>query len=105
MAEFDWWLLIVGVIAGGALVALVLTDSTRRDDEISERETEAEATWLATRLADDGIDLDPGTIEAVLRAHRGYLRLAPPDDLAEAARADPPRTDTSAGRTAADEPA
>ena len=30
VAEFNWWLLIVGVVAGGVLTWLVLADTTRR---------------------------------------------------------------------------
>ena len=37
-AEFNWWLLIVGLVAGGALTWLVLADSIRRDREIGDEE-------------------------------------------------------------------
>jgi len=81
MAEFDWWLLIVGVVAGGGLVALVLSDSVRRDEEISDRESRAEAAWAAEWLDERGASVATETVVAVLRAHRAYLRLAPPDEL------------------------
>jgi hypothetical protein len=90
MAEFQWWLLIVGLVAGGGLVAVVSIDGRRREEDITELERQAEATWIADQLAYREA-LDPATVEAVLRAHREYLSLLPPDRLivegAEAPRA------------------
>ena len=81
MAEFQWWLLIVGLVAGGGLVALVFMDGARREHEIDERERPAEATWISDRLAAEGRDVDPYTAEAVLWAHKEYLGLPPPDRI------------------------
>jgi hypothetical protein len=81
MAEFDWWLLFVGVVAGGGLVALVLTDSVRRDEALSERETEAEATWVTEWLGARGTVIAHERVADVLRAHRAYLHQPPPDAL------------------------
>ena len=78
-AEFNWWLLIVGVVAGGALTWLVLADSNRREREIGERELPAEAGWIARSLGRAALDAD--TAEQVLRAHRRYLGFPPPDVL------------------------
>ncbi len=80
MAEFQWWLLIVGLVAGGGLVAVVSTDSRRREQDISELEQRAEATWIADQLGRRG-GPDTATVEDVLRAHRDYLALRPPDRL------------------------
>ena len=44
--EFNIWLLLVGMVAGGALTWLVLAELNRRDDEINERELRAEAGWM-----------------------------------------------------------
>jgi hypothetical protein len=79
MAEFQWWLLIVGLVAGGALVAVISMDGARRDDELAAEERSAEATFLATQLAAAGEPIDRPTVEIVLRAHADYLRLRPPD--------------------------
>ena len=46
VAEFNWWLLIVGVVAGGVLTWLVLADTTRREREIGDEELLAEAAWI-----------------------------------------------------------
>jgi hypothetical protein len=81
MAEFQWWLLIVGLVAGGGLVTLVFMDGARREQEIDERERPAEATWISERLSMEGRDVDPYTAEAVLWAHKEYLGLPPPDRI------------------------
>ncbi len=80
-AEFNWWLLIVGIVAGGALTWLVIADLDRRDEEISDEETAAEAGWVARSLDDPA--LDAALAERVLRAHRRYLGFPPPDVLVE----------------------
>jgi hypothetical protein len=89
MAEFQWWLLLVGLVAGGGLVAVVSMDGRRREQDIGELEQRAEATWIADQLAVDdargGREAvrapDAATVETVLRAHREYLSLQPPDRL------------------------
>ena len=80
MAEFQWWLLLVGLVAGGGLVAVVFLDGARREADIDEAELPAEASWIASRL-DPGRGLRPGDVEAVLREHREYRLLPPPDRL------------------------
>jgi hypothetical protein len=81
MAEFQWWLLLVGLVAGGGLVAIVSMDSRRREEDLSEAERQAEATWIADRLYAQDPSLDPDTVAAVLRIHREYLSLPAPDRL------------------------
>ena len=83
MAEFQWWLLIVGLVAGGGLVAVVSMEGRRREQDISELEQRAEASWIAGQLVGHGGPGGPEapTVEAVLRAHRDYLSLQPPDRL------------------------
>jgi hypothetical protein len=81
MGDFNWWLLIIGVVAGGLLTWLVLAESTRREREIGERELPAEAAWIARTLATPAVDA--AAAEDVLRAHRRYLGFPPPDVLVE----------------------
>jgi hypothetical protein len=91
--EFNWWLLIVGLVLGAALTWLVMADTVRRDIDITDRERPAEALWIAANLTASGRPLDPARIEDVLRLHREYLAAPPPDDPAEvspAARASNP---------------
>lgn len=81
MAEFQWWLLLVGLVAGGALVAVVTMDGRRREEDVLEDERRAEAAWIAERLAGSARWADGPTVDAVLRLHREYLGLPPPDEL------------------------
>jgi hypothetical protein len=78
-SEFSLWLLLVGMVAGGALTWLVLGELGRRDAEIDERELRAEATWMVDALGEP--HLDASLAENVLRAHRRYLGYPPPDAL------------------------
>ena len=78
-SEFSIWLLLVGLVAGGALTWLVLGELSRRDAEIDERELRAEAAWLASTLDRPGFDA--ALAEDVLHAHRRYLGYPPPDAL------------------------
>jgi hypothetical protein len=78
VAEFNWWLLIVGVVAGGVLTWLVLADTTRREREIGDEELLAEAAWITKAVAGR---VDASAAEDVLRAHRRYLGFPPPDVL------------------------
>ena len=78
-SEFSVWLLLVGMVAGGALTWLVLAELGRRDEEISEEELRAEATWLVGAVGDPR--LDPQLVEDMLHAHRRYLGFPPPDVL------------------------
>jgi hypothetical protein len=103
-AEFNWWLLLVGLVAGGALTWLVLADSRRRDQEIDEVEISAEAGWIARTLDDPRLDGDQA--ERVLRAHRRYLGFPPPDTLVDPAElATTDRTGKPAGEPGTAEPA
>ena len=81
MAEFQWWLLIVGLVAGGGLVALAFMESSRNDWDVAEDERQAEATWISQWLASEGLNVSDADAGAVLRAHRDYLALPPPDRL------------------------
>ena len=81
MAEFQWWLLLVGLVAGGGLVAVVSMDGRRREEDLDDLERRAEANWIAERLTSLDPGLDSRTVESVLRLHRDYLSLPPPDRL------------------------
>lgn len=76
-AEFNWWLLIVGLVVGAGIAWLVLADLRRSDEEVEASELEAEATWIAGRLAEAARPLSVEAVEAVLRHHREYLALGP----------------------------
>ncbi len=79
-AEFDWWLLLVGIVGGAGLVWLILAGGARSEDELAEDERRIEAEWIADALRRDGSRIDAGTVEDVLGLHRTYL-VAPAPDL------------------------
>ena len=81
MAEFQWWLLLVGLVAGGALVAVVTMDGKRREEDLGELERRAETNWIAARLSGSGQWVDSSAVDAVLRLHREYLGMPPPDAI------------------------
>ena len=91
MAEFQWWLLLVGLAAGGGLVAVVSMDARRREEDLAELERRAEATWIAEQLSRRERPLESRMVEAVLRAHREYLSLPPPDRLVVEGETEPDR--------------
>ena len=84
-AEFNWWLLIVGLVVGAGLVWLILADSNRREVDETDEELPMEAAWISASLGESGRRLDPEDAELVLRLHRLYLAKAPPDEPDEAA--------------------
>ena len=88
-AEFNWWLLIVGLVVGAGLAWFVLMDARRRDVDIDERERPREALWLSRMLGDEGHPVSSDVAERLLVLHRAYLEAPPPDDPATIA---PPHT-------------
>ncbi len=76
-AEFNWWLLIVGLGAGAAITWLVLSDLSRRDDDLSQQERDRELAWLVDDLAMSGEPIPAETVARVLEAHRGYVARDP----------------------------
>ncbi len=79
-AEFNWWLLIVGLVVGGGLVWFVLLDGRRRDEDIDAAERPREAAWLARTLVDEGHAISPETDERALRLHQNHLEAPSPAD-------------------------
>jgi hypothetical protein len=71
--EFQWWLLLVGLVIGALLVFLVMVDFTRSADEQAEVELDREATWMAGLLRPSDGDVDPALIQEILRLHREWL--------------------------------
>ena len=80
-AEFNVWLLIVGLVVGAGLVWLVVMDSRRRESEIDAVELPREAAWLSAVMTEDGDEVSPETAERLLLLHRAYLDAPPPDAL------------------------
>jgi hypothetical protein len=82
-AEFNWWLLIVGLVLGAALTWLVMAESTRRDADVTDSEQRSESLWIATALTAAGRPTEDDRVEEILRLHREYLGAPPPDDPGE----------------------
>ena len=72
-AEFQWWLLLVGLVIGALLVFLVMADFARSSDEQADLELAREAAWIAGLLPPGSEPPDPGLIEEILRLHREWL--------------------------------
>ncbi len=79
-AEFNWWLLIVGLVVGAGLVWFVVADSRRRDADIEADERPREALWLAAVLRREGRPVSPETVDRLLELHQVYLESPPPDE-------------------------
>jgi hypothetical protein len=79
-AEFNWWLLIVGLVVGAGLVWVVVMDSRRREVDVDDAERPREALWLSRMLEDEGRLVSPEIAERLLMLHRAYLEAPPPDD-------------------------
>ena len=84
-AEFNVWLLIVGLVVGAGLAWVVMMDGRRRETEIDAQELPREAAWLSAVLAEDGYDVNPEAAEQALLLHRAYLAAPPPDPVDESA--------------------
>ena len=93
-AEFNVWLLIVGLIVGAGLLWLVVMDSRRHEAEIDAEERPREAAWLSVVMAEDGFDVSPEAAERLLLLHRAYLGAPPPDEIDEEDVAQSPPTST-----------
>ena len=79
-AEFNWWLLIVGLVVGAGLVWFVVQEARRREADVTDRERPQEAAWLSAALADEGWDVPPDAAARILELHGRYLGAPPPDE-------------------------
>ena len=115
MAEFDWWLLIVGLVLGAGLTWLVVSEARRRDIDVDERERASEVAWIAARLKPGHPTIDAALVDDVLAEHRGYLAAPPPDPerphrralglVDEPGEPEPSDSEPQESKTAASEPA
>lgn len=101
-AEFNVWLLVVGLVVGAGLVWYVLMDARRREADVVGRERPMEAAWLSATLRSEGWEVPPEAAERLLELHRVYLDAPPPDGVGAA---DGQSSPTRAGSGSAPEPA
>ncbi|HEX5148221.1 MAG TPA: hypothetical protein VFW02_03995 [Candidatus Limnocylindrales bacterium] len=104
IAEFNAWLLIVGLVVGAGLVWVVMMDGRRRESEIDAVELPREAAWLSAVLFEDGFDVTPEAAEQLLLLHRAYLAAPPPDPVVEESAAPEPAHVTPPPPSPAPEP-
>ncbi len=93
-AEFNVWLLVVGLVLGAGLVWLVVMDSRRREADVDDQERPREAAWLSVVMAEDGFEVSPEAAERLLLLHRAYLGAPPPDEIEEAVPPQSPPSST-----------
>ncbi len=67
------WLFIVGLIAGGVIVWLVMVRLPRREDDVSAAERPAEAAWISRVIERHGGVAPASLVEEVLDLHQAYL--------------------------------
>jgi hypothetical protein len=87
MSEFQWWLLIVGLVIGGTVVGLLTANFSRDETDLDPDERDAEATFIAGHLRAAGHLIDAADAARVLEAHREYLGLPAPVAIVPADRA------------------
>lgn len=102
-AEFNVWLLIVGLVVGAGLVWVVMMDGRRRESEVDAVELPREAAWLSAVLAEDGYEVSPEAAEQALLLHRAYLGAPPPDPIEDASSVDAMDGDDELDATASSE--
>jgi hypothetical protein len=82
-AEFNIWLLLVGLIVGGGLTWLVVGELRRSEGDIGQSERELEADWIVDQLAGTDRSVSEEQADAVLQLHQRYLATSlPPTPLA-----------------------
>jgi hypothetical protein len=79
-AEFNWWLLIVGLVVGAGLVWLVIADWSRREEDLDVTERQTESAWIAETLRERGESVDAVAAAEILALHREYLRTTAPTE-------------------------
>jgi hypothetical protein len=120
MAEFNLWLLVLGIAAGAAVTWVVIGTISRNDDEVAAEEQAAEAEWIAQTIEEHGGRAPTQLVAQILGLHRRYLQggavipvpqpepdAEPADgriaDGAAAARAKAPAADPAVASGTADE--
>jgi hypothetical protein len=73
MAEFNLWLLILGIAAGAAVTWVVIGTIARNDDEVAAEEQAAEAEWIAGTIEEHGGRAPTQLVTQILALHRRYL--------------------------------
>jgi hypothetical protein len=70
---YAWWLVIVGVAIGIALVWLVIVRLPRAEDDVDEDERLIEAGWISRTIEAWGGVAPAALVDEVLELHQSYL--------------------------------
>jgi len=70
---YTWWLVVLGIAIGVAVVWLTAVRLPRRDDDQTTSEREAEARWIGATIERDGGIAPQALVEEILDLHRSYL--------------------------------
>ena len=70
---YTWWLVILGIAIGVAVVWLTVVRLPRRDDDQTDAERQAEARWINATIERDGGIAPVALVEEILDLHRSYL--------------------------------
>jgi hypothetical protein len=71
---FAWWLLVLGIAIGVAVVWLIMLRLPRSDADLDEEEQAREAGWISRTIrAYGGVAPEP-LVEEVLELHHQYLK-------------------------------
>lgn len=68
-----WWLVVLGIAIGAAVVWLTAVRLPRRDDDVTPAERAAEARWIGATIERDGGVAPVELVEEVLELHSAYL--------------------------------
>ena len=80
-AEFNWWLLIVGLVVGAGLVWFVVAESAPARGRCRRRRAAARgALAIGQRSPTRATTISPELAERLLALHRAYLEAPPPDE-------------------------
>ena len=70
---YIWWLIVLGIAIGVAVVWLTVVRLPRRDDDQTAAERVAEARWISATIERDGGIAPQALVEEILDLHRSYL--------------------------------
>ncbi|MFN8620402.1 MAG: hypothetical protein U0869_06615 [Chloroflexota bacterium] len=68
-----WWLVVLGIAIGAAVVWLTAVRLPRKDDDVSGPERAAEARYIAATIERDGGVAPVELVEEILDLHSAYL--------------------------------
>jgi len=68
------WVFIVGLVAGGAIIGLLMVRLPRAEDDVDAPERTAEAAWISAVIERGGGVAPASLVEEVLDLHQAYLR-------------------------------